>query len=140
MKNLIFRISFFLMMFIGSSAIPEFAYAQQPDTGSNNISTDQDVEDEEFNLFLLMFALAAICLMAGSFVVGVIIILLALLLFIGLISLGIVSVSVLVGAYKRSFSAGFKVFIMASSGIFCAAIGLLGFAIISESFGLDISR
>jgi hypothetical protein len=77
--------------------------------------------DDEFNLFL--FALAAI------FICGIF----------GLIGIGVLSASVAVALYKRSYSAGFKSFLILLFGGSCAAIGGIGSYLITYFFNISVS-
>lgn len=79
----------------------------QSDTINHKVQEEHLNDDNDVSLillflpFLLLSALAAIVLP-----------MIAALILLGFISLGIVSTSVLVGLWKRSFTKGFKVFIL----------------------------
>jgi hypothetical protein len=73
---------------------------------------------------------------AGAVLAGSIAVLLLLLLGLALVSAGILSTSIVVGLYKRSFTAGFRVFLL----LFCSMAGLatggLGLWLINRFFHL----
>ena len=77
--------------------------------------------DEDFDLFLLVFGTAFICVMIGSVLTGVIAVMGFLLVLFALIPVGIVSVGILAGLYRRSLSAGFKTILY----IGCSGAGML---------------
>ncbi|HEX8575412.1 MAG TPA: hypothetical protein VF677_03880 [Flavobacterium sp.] len=90
------------------------------------------VEDEEFNLFL--FSLLILGLI-GIFIcvsIGIIITLLLLLVVFGLITVGALSGSILVGLNKKSFTAGFKTFVIIFSTASSAIIGGLSFWLLNK--------
>lgn len=96
--------------------------------------------DDEFNLFLLMFALAAISLAAGMFVIAVIVSLLCLAILSGLMLTGVLSASFLIGYQKKSFKKGVMSFVMIGASLFCGITGMLLFSLIAHLFKIDISN
>jgi hypothetical protein len=138
MKVFLTRILFcFLLLTVTQ---PEnYTYAQQKDTLTNNKPVEMDADDEEFNVFLFMFALAVLSLMTGCLIAGIIIVVSCVLLLLALVSFGIISVSLLTGYYRRSVSAGFKAFVMLSSCVAGTLAGFLGFTLIVKLFKLNVS-
>lgn len=108
--------------------------AQTPDS-TNTIPTP----DDDFNLFLLMFGLAALSLMAGMFLIAVIVSLIVLAAFFGLMLLGVISASFLIGYYKKSLKNDFVSFVIIGLSLFSAIIGMLLFASVIQLFEVDIS-
>jgi len=90
------------------------------------------VEDEEFNLFLFTLLILSIIAICICVVIGIIITLLLLLLVFGLITAGALSGSILVGLNKKSFTAGFKTFVILFSTASSAMIGGLGFWLLNK--------
>lgn len=97
------------------------------------------VEDDEFNLFLLLFGAAMICFMIGGFALAAILFIILLVIFIAFIGLGVISTSAAVGLYKKSYSAGFKAFFLVGGSVVGAIIGLLGFTLIVALFDITTS-
>lgn len=95
--------------------------------------------DDEFNVFLMVFALIAVSVMMGSVMIGAFFACLALLIISGLIAMGILSVSVVAGLYKRSLQAGFKTFCI----LVCSGAGVItgigGVLLARYLFEFDIS-
>lgn len=90
------------------------------------------VEDEGFNLFLfslLVLGLVAICICVF---IDIVITLLLLLLVFGLITAGALSGSILVGLNKKSFTAGFKTFVILFSTAGSAIISGVGFWLLNK--------
>lgn len=79
--------------------------------------------DEEFNIFLLLFATVFVCGLFGAAVVGAVIASLIAFAVFGLIGFGILSTSVAVGLYRKSLTAGFRTFLMIVFGIACGLCG-----------------
>ena len=95
--------------------------------------------DDEFNVFLLAIAIAFICIVVGSTLVGTMVVTLGLLALFGLVTAGILSAGILVGLYRKSVSAGFKTF-MAVSGCVCGVvIGEIAFYLINRMYHLHLS-
>ena len=96
--------------------------------------------DDDFNVFLLVFAAIAISAMLGAALAGVILVIGFLLLAGAFVGFGILSVSVLAGIYKRSITAGFKTFLYIVCPVGGIAIGVIGYYILIELFHLSISK
>jgi hypothetical protein len=107
-----------------------FLYAQ---TTNSNTQPDDDVP------FLGIMALALVAMMTAGFIAGFLGMCLLLAGILALVMVGILSSSLLVGIYKRSFTAGFKTFLLLACGIFGALSGLCGFYLINSIFELHIS-
>jgi len=96
--------------------------------------------DDDFNLFLLVWAGIFISLMLGAALAGIALVSGLLLLAGAFVGFGILSVSVLAGIYKRSITTGFKTFLYIACPLAGIAIGVVGFYIMIELFYLDISK
>lgn len=107
-----------------------FLYAQ---TTNSNTQPDDDIP------FLGIMALALIAMITAGFIVGFIGMCLVLAGMLTLIMAGILSSSLLIGIYKRSFTAAFRTFLLLACGIFGALSGLCGFYLINIIFELHIS-
>jgi hypothetical protein len=101
--------------------------------------TNTQQPDDEFNLFLLAFALAGMCFIAACFFVGVIAAIAIVGLTILLISAGIISTSFFIGWYKRSFSTGFKLFWTISGSICGLLFGAVTFGVIAHVAKLQLT-
>jgi hypothetical protein len=93
------------------------------DTASARITNPRQVPtpDEDFNLFLMAFGIAFVCVMVGAVLAGSIAVMGLLLALFALISAGIASTGVLVGLYRRSLAAGFRTILY----IGCSLAGML---------------
>jgi len=109
------------------------------DSTTLNPADEASVEDDEFNVFILVVGTTVVCAMIGAAIVGAFAAALFLLLLVALAALGIVSASVLVGLYKRSFQSGFKSFIVILSVMVCTALGAGGAWLINHIFKLNIT-
>jgi hypothetical protein len=96
--------------------------------------------DDDFNVFLLVFAAIVIALMLGAALGGVIVVTGFLFATAAFVTAGIASVSILAGIYTRSLSTGFKTFLYIFCSIAGIAIGSVGLYVITRLFDLDISR
>lgn len=103
----------------------------------SNSSTNPD--DGEFNLFLLSLLTIFFCSMFAAAILGAVIAMFIFLLLFALITIGVLSTSVAIGLYKKSFSAGFKSFLMILLGSGCAVISAIGLFIADYFFQLPIS-
>jgi len=73
--------------------------------------------DEEFNLFLFILLIVFICGMIGAAIIGALAAMLILFILFALISIGVLSSSVALGLYTRSYSVGFKSFLIMLFGL-----------------------
>ncbi len=96
-------------------------------------------DDDEFNLFLLSLLLIFVCAMIGAAIIGAMAATILLLFLFALMALGVLSTSIAVGLYKRSFSAGFKSFLMILFGLTGAIIAGIGLVLIDYLFRLPTS-
>jgi len=96
--------------------------------------------DDEFNLFLLVFAIAFFSLILGAVIVGSIATAGLLLFLFTLVSVGILSTSVIVGLYKRSFFAGFKTLLVIVCGLGGAIGGVSIMWLVNRLFTLRLSH
>ena len=96
--------------------------------------------DDDFNVFLFIFAAVAGSAMLGAALAGVFLVTGFLFLAAVFVGIGVLSVSILAGIYKKSLTAGFKAFLFIGCPMFGMAIGAIGFTIIIELFTLDISH
>ena len=81
------------------------------------------VENEEFNLFLFSILILGIIFICISILLAIVAVLLLSLIIFGFIAVGALSTSVLVGINKKSFTAGFKTFVVVFSTFAFATIG-----------------
>jgi hypothetical protein len=96
-------------------------------------------KDDEFNIFLLSLATIFVCAMIGAAIVGAFAAAITLFFLFALIAVGVLSTSVAIGLYRRSFSAGFKSFLMILFGIGCSFVGALGLLLADKFFDLPLS-
>jgi hypothetical protein len=80
-------------------------------------------EDEEFNLFLLTLLILGMVFMVVSVVIAVALAVISLLVIFGFVAIGALSASVIVGINKKSFTTGFRTFVIIFSTL---SMGLLG--------------
>ena len=92
--------------------------------------TSQFDETDDFSPGLFFFALIGVAIVLFSIGIGIAIIVLFLILLFGLVTFGVLSTSIIVGINKKSFSKGFKTFIILFSTI-CGSLicGMLFFSI-----------
>lgn len=99
-------------------------FAQQPDsshvdttTSIHNIKSNEHVEDDDFNIFLAVFGIITLSVMAGIAILTVVVAGGALICVGALIAVGALSVSVGVGIYRRSYTSGIKTAVYIGSAI-----------------------
>ncbi|WP_207492677.1 hypothetical protein [Aridibaculum aurantiacum] len=95
--------------------------------------------DDEFNIFLLLFGTAAICFMAGFFLLGLLVFIVLVALIIGFVSIGVISTSALVGLYNKSFTSGFKTLFLTGGTIFGSIAGIFLFGLFTLMLDLQVS-
>lgn len=112
-----------------------------PATGSVTTSphTNNYESDEEMNLFLSVFALLAISVMAGVAVITIGLALIVLVAIVALIGAGILSASIGVGLYKKSVQAGVRTAVILLMMLVCAVGGAALSWILSKLFDVQIS-
>jgi hypothetical protein len=96
--------------------------------------------DENFEVFLLLFAIFMISVMLGIAVAGFFIMMLLFGIFVLMTSIGIISVSLWAGYYKRSLSSGFKVFIYLTCSIAGMILGLAASYFVANMISLNLSN
>jgi hypothetical protein len=84
---------------------------------------DPSADISAMQLFFLLILL-------GIFFLGIILTLLFLLVIFALVSFGVLSTSIIVGLYKKSFTKGFRIFLILASAIAGAFAGIFSFLII----------
>lgn len=89
--------------------------------------------DDEFNVFLLLFATVVLCGMLGATAVGAFLAALLAFAVFGLIAFGILSTAVAAGIYRKSLMSGFKIFLSLLFGLGCGLCGA-GLAIVVHHF------
>lgn len=102
--------------------------------------TQVNKQDDEFELFLLLFGLALVSFVIGFAIIGVAVALGIAAITVGFITMGILSSSVFVGLSKRSVGAAFKTFLYLSLSAAGAIAGAACFFIVCNIFHLSISN
>lgn len=96
---------------------------ESPVSAADSLSTSSwesgTKTDDEFGIFLLLILLVLIC---GSSGAGAVLITTIILILFGCVVVGILSSSIVIGLYNRSFSKGFKSFVIGVP----AVLGLFG--------------
>lgn len=132
------RILFFLILFLLPATSMLFTLARTTDSiqtavittdSINNIESEQYqyAMEDDFAPGLAFFALIAFAFMFIFTGAGIVIAVIALLILFGLIGTGILSASILVGLYNKSFTKGFKTFLVALTtigGLIISSTGL----------------
>jgi len=91
-----------------------------------------NVEDEEFNLFLFSMLISGLIFICISLVIAILVVIILLLIVFGFITIGALSASVLVGLNKKSITTGFRTFVIFFSTFAMAVIGALSFWILNR--------
>ncbi len=107
---------------------------------SQNVHIENVKQDDEFNLFLLLFALAAISFMLGFIMLGMAAFLLMALLIILFVTTGIISTSIIVGWANKSYSSGLKYFLMITGSVCGITAGTLTFGLICLFFKISLTK
>ena len=129
------RVLFFICCFGVAGCLACFAQGQD----SLSVTVSMYGADDDFNLFLLTFALAAISFMIGVAIVGAGLAIFLLTLAAAFIGTGILSISVLVGLLKKSHTAAAKTMIYLVCALTAATAGAFGFWMIAVLFHLRLS-
>lgn len=102
----------------------------------NNLTTEteteafEDIDDFAPGLFFFaVFAFVFILICVGA---GIVLTVVGLLILFGLIGAGILSASILVGLHKKSFTKGFKTFLISITTISGLLIGMTGIWILNN--------
>ena len=104
----------------------------------SDLSTPAD--DNEFNLFLLVLAIAFFSIIIGAVLVGSILAVLLLFSILALVSAGILSAGVLVGLYRRSLTAGFRTVLLLICGLGGSLAGTICFWLINRIFNIHLTN
>jgi len=129
--------------------LPPFACIAQekiPDTAKNLAAAPLrpantiPEPDDEFNLFLLTFAIAFCSAIIGATIVGAFAAAIVFLFLFAMASAGILSTSILIGIYRRSIAAGFRAFLIILCGIGGILIGTPGFWLVNRIFDLPLTN
>ena len=91
-----------------------------------------NVEDEEFNMFLFSMLILGLIFICISLVITILAVIISLLTIFGLITIGALSVSVLVGLNKKSITTGFRTFVVFFSTFAMVILGALSFWILNR--------
>lgn len=125
MLKYLLSLLFVITLSCGANAQSDSALLNKKDITIMNIGEEQTKEpDDEFNIFLMVFAIGFMCAALGAVMAGAF----AVCLFLGvtllLTTIGIVSASLLIGLYKRSLQAGFKSLLLITGSLLGIAFGL----------------
>ena len=96
------------------------------------IERDRFEGTDDFSPGLLFFAIFACVFVLVCVGAGIVLTLFILAIVFGLIATGIISASLIVGVYKKSFTKGFKTFLVSSSTVGFMVFGTLGFWILTK--------
>jgi hypothetical protein len=107
-----------------TNAVPDTAYA----------------EDDDFDLFLLLFGITVVSFTLGVAATGALVATLILLCIAALAAAGVVSTSIIVGMYRRSFAAGFSTFLFIICSIGGMIAGAGSFWLAATLFKLNVSH
>ena len=89
-----------------------------------------------YSVFLfILIAVVVLCICIG---IGIVFALMFLFALFALVSLGIISTSILVGVQQRSYSKGFKSFILLSATLLGAGVGGMGMIFINRFLHLNL--
>ena len=95
--------------------------------------------DDEFNLFLLIFAICVLSFTLGAVVTGTILVSIVLLAIVAMSTAGIISTAIIIGIYRRSFAAGFKTLLLLGCSIGGILAGGSSFWLIARLFHLQVN-
>jgi hypothetical protein len=94
----------------------------------------QNGYDEEFNLFLFTILILGMIFICVSIIISAMIAIICLVIIFGLIGIGALSASVLIGINKKSFTTGFRIFIILFCTFSVGVLGVLCFYILNRIF------
>jgi len=112
-----------------ASSIPPYKETEQPINKINPETEDYD----NFAPGLAIFALFAFIFILVCVGVGIVLTVAGLLILFGLIGTGILSASILVGLNKKSFTKGFKTFLVSTTTIGGLLFGITSFWILNKA-------
>lgn len=134
-----------LLSFTGITTVSaQTSNTVQKDTTAANLHavrpTDTIPEpDDEFNLFLLIFAICVLSFTLGAVLTGVILVSIVLLAIVAMSTAGIISAAIIMSIYKRSFAAGFKTLLLTGCSIGGIIAGGSSFWLIARLFHLQVN-
>ncbi|WP_034058447.1 hypothetical protein [Lacinutrix jangbogonensis] len=134
MKLFFFTLVLLQLNFNTSALVPCFVSVQNSssqhiqNTSNNLVSQDEVYEDDFAPMLLFLVIFALVCIGAGIVLTA-----LVLLIIFVLIGAGILSASILVGLNNKSFSKGFKTFLVSTSAVVGLTVGLSFFYAIHET-------
>jgi hypothetical protein len=105
---------------------------EQTKTDSLTNSEELRQIDNDFAPGLFVFAVLLFIFILICVGVGIVLTVTVLLILFGLIGAGILSTSVLVGLNKKSFTKGFKTFLLSTSSMGGLLLGVIGFFILNK--------
>jgi hypothetical protein len=94
--------------------------------------------DDDFTVFLLLFAIFMVSIMIGIAAAGFLIMIMLFGVFVILLSIGIISISLWAAYSRRSATAGYKAFIYLSFSLVGIALGLAGSFFGAKIISLDL--
>jgi hypothetical protein len=108
----------------------------QTEQTQSNLTTETETEEfediDDFAPGLFFFALFAFVFILICVGAGIVLTVVGLLILFGLIGAGILSASILVGLNKKSFTKGFKTFLLSTTTIGGLLIGMTGVWILNK--------
>ena len=116
------------------TAIKQSAKTVQTDSTNTNNSNTHEGTDDDFSPGLAFFALLGFGIIITLTAVGIALTIIGLLIIFGLISFGVLSASVLVGINKKSFTKGFKTFLVLYSAVCALLICSSGFWLLNKIY------
>jgi hypothetical protein len=136
------RFCLFLLLFI-ISMMADAQPPQQADSiarqpNSTLVQAPDSPSDDDFNVFLFVFAATALSLIAGITLAGALVSLAVVLFLILLVGAGILSVSVYMGVIRKSAMAGVRTGVYLVCAIAGAIAGAAAFWIIAQLFDLSV--
>ena len=98
---------------------------------TNDHERGEPDEVDDFSPGLLFFALFAFGIILLGIGAGIVLTVVGLLALAGLIGAGILSASILVGLNKKSFTKGFKTFLISAATVGGLLVGMIGFGVLN---------
>lgn len=142
MKTLVFLSIFLLTLlaaFNGMSQLPDSSHRDTTAT-SASWQNEDNTADDDFAPGLLFMALIGISLVCVCIGIGSILTITLLLLLFSFVLLGILSSSVFVGLNRRSFTSGFKTFVVSTFSIGGIGLGISLLYLTNYLFNLHLSH
>ncbi|RYY15615.1 MAG: hypothetical protein EOO04_28330 [Chitinophagaceae bacterium] len=134
MKKMSVRLLVFLLVLL-----PCIGIAQVSDSTYIVGSASAYKPDDDFNLFLLFFAIAVISFMCGVAIIGAGFAVFMLTVAAALIGTGVLSIAIVVGLIKRSLSSTVKILLYLTCSLTGAVAGVFGFWLMEILFHLQLS-